>query len=154
MGSWQRAQAQTEPLELAQTSLSLSLSLSPPNRISSPSPAPCRPAASCSLSSASCTEASLGPVPPMTRGCCVLSTSWAPRAGCGWLRGCSGWTRGAAGPSASPRVSWPVWRRVGALCDGQGCSASTKTALKALSISSRRSISRAGRTESALFRPF
>uniref|UniRef100_A0A493T6A9 Transmembrane and coiled-coil domains 4 n=1 Tax=Anas platyrhynchos platyrhynchos TaxID=8840 RepID=A0A493T6A9_ANAPP len=56
------------------------------DRIPSPSSAPRRPAATRILSSSSCTEASLGPVPSTTRGCCVLSTRCAAGSGCPALR--------------------------------------------------------------------
>lgn len=62
----------------------------------------------------------------------------ASRARCELLpcssQGChvAGWE--ASEPSASPHFAWPVWRPIAALCDRQGCSASTKTALKAQSV--------------------
>lgn len=62
----------------------------------------------------------------------------ASHAGCELLpcssQGCcvAGWE--AAELSASPYFAWSVWRPIAALCDQQGCSASTKTALKTQSV--------------------
>lgn len=126
--SWQRAHLPAQPAPavpavqsrqrvIAQTELNLQTF------------SPCSPAAMCIVPSISCMEPSSASCPTVCRASCARCELLPCSS-----QGChvAGWE--ASEPSASPHFAWPVWRPIAALCDRQGCSASTKTALKAQSV--------------------
>lgn len=135
MGRWQWAQAQTEPLELAQTSFFLSLSLCP--QTESPVlpllPAGQLPHAFCPAPAAQRHPSDL--YPPRHVDAVCSAPGGLPVRAVGSCRAALAGQERQQNPQRAHTLAG-LCGGESELCDGQGCSASTKSAQKAPSIAS------------------